>query len=1028
MFLSRFSIKNPVLITMAVIALIIFGVFAVKSLGIELLPAIDAPYVTVTAIYPGADAKTIEEEVVKKIEDEIGVLSGIDKMNSTVVDNVGFILIVFKDNVKTETAVQDVRDKIARVKSSLPEDVEDPVVEKFDINATAFLSIIVKAPAGENPLVVTEIAKKKIKGRISAISGVGKVEMYGGKEREIKILMDPLKLNSYKIPALSLIQAIEASSVKIPAGSIKMKNGAQEISVKGDAEITDVSKFIEMLLIKNESGGSLKIKDFARVIDGFEEEESASFMDLTPAIGLDVKKQGKVNVVALAKEVRAEIETIRKDLPEGYIIEIIGDTTSFTGASVYGSIVDVVIGALLAVSIILLFLRNRKAALIVAVSLPASIIGTFLFVKIMGFSLNIMTTLALSLCVGILSDDAIVIIDAIFRHLKAGKNKIQAAMDATKEVGLAVISSELALISVFGPAVMMEGLVGKLFGEFGITVIISILISVVVSFTVTPLFASYILKEESSQFFVFRFMEKILLKTENIYVKAVTLVLKHKFKTIFTAATIFFLGLLLVGSLKSQFIPDIDMGLFTMKVELPAETSIEKSKEIIREIIEQLSLYEWEKNAYSSIGAGATKEKNLITIKITMKDRKERNVTAVEAVDQLREKFDYMKAKYGAKIYFIPRDETLSMGAVIQLDLLGNNFESLDKASRIVMDYMENEGGFKDVMSDNKGYKKELRIKFDHTKMTDLGVNSAESAITLRYLISGKRIAKIGSETGETDEIKIYLDDPYKSLEGLRNIPLRSGTAQGVRLSDVADISYDSGIVQINRFNKTRNIKISADVASGYDLGTQMSKLKKFASENLPADVSFEEGGMAEMMSDSFKYLIMALIIAVFLIYIVLSSQFNSFIHPFTIMSALPFAMTGAILTLYFTGMALSIFSFIGVFLLMGIVTKNSILLIDFTIQLMNEGMDMTSAILKSSRTRLRPIIMTASSTIIGMVPVVISTSEGAEMKHAMGWAVMGGLIFSTFVTLFIVPVIFSYFNVFTAKRNIERENEISAL
>lgn len=1028
MFLSKFSIKNPVITIMLVIALIAFGAFSLQTLDVELTPSIDAPVVTVTTIYPGADSKTIEEEITKITEDELAVINGIDNLSSTVVDNLSLTVVKFKDGVNTDRAVQDIRDKITFVKRSLPEDAEDPIVEKLDINAVAILSVILKAPAGENPSVVTEFAEKKVKESLASVNGVGKVELYGGREREVKLLMDPLKVDSFDIPPLSLIQARGASSLKIPAGTIKMNNGTKDVNIRGDGEITQIDKLLEMPLIKAKNGSTLKVKDFARVVDGIEEEQSASFMGLTPAIGMDVKKQGKVNVVKLAKEVRAEVDQIRKTLPEGYSLEIIGDTSPFTQTAVQGSVKDVFLGAILAMLVVLLFLMNKKAALIVAVSLPTSIIGTFLFVKTMGFSLNIMTTLALSICVGILTDDAIVVIEAVLRHIRMGKTKIRATIDATKEVGFAVLAAEMTLIAVFGSTVMMEGIVGQFFKEFGMTVIFAILISLTVSFTVIPLFSSIFLKTEKKTFFIFRFMDKFLHKLDNIYAKIVELALKHKIIVIILSLSLLFGGVSLLGKLKSEFMPTIDMGIFTVKMELPSGTSIEQTKKVNREVIEKISDFNWEKSIYSSIGAGATKEKNLITLKVTMTDRDKRKEKVLDAIDQTRYALKEVSERHNAKLSFISQNDSSSMGVPIQLNLLGNSFEDLEKASRILMNFMKNESGFKDVMSDNKGYKKEIIVKFDHDKMTDLGVNTAESAATLRYLISGIKVAKMYNDSGDTDEVKIYVDDPYKNLNYIKSIPLKSSRHPDIKLADVADIRYGSSIVQIQRYNKQRTIKISADIAKGHDMGTLMAKLRNFATDNLPENVSYAESGMAETMSKSFSDLLTALIISIFLIYIVLSGQFNSFIHPFTIMSALPFAMTGAIFTLYTLNIPLSVFGFIGLILLMGIVTKNSILLVDHAIQLKSKGMDVTKALVESARTRLNPILMTALTTILGMVPVVVSTAEGSELKHAMGWAVIGGLIFSTFVTLIIVPVIFSLFDKLTLKVNPEREKEINEL
>ena len=646
----------------------------------------------------------------------------------------------------------------------------------------------------------------------------------------------------------------------------------------------------------------------------------------------------------------------------------------------------------------------------------------------MGFSLNIMTTLALSLCVGILTDDAIVVIEAVLRHIRMGKTKIQATMDATKEVGFAVIAAELSLIAVFGSTVMLEGMVGQFFKEFGVTVIFAILISMAVSFTVIPLFSSAFLKVEKKTFFIFKFMDRFLHKLDNIYAKVVSFSLKHRLGIMVIAVALLGVGFGLMGQLKSEFMPTVDMGLFTAKIELPSGTSIEKTKAVNRETIEKISDFNWGKNIYSSIGASATKEKNLITMKVTMVDRNKRSIGVMDAIDQTRNVLDEIVKKYDAKLSFVSRDESFAMGAQIQLNLLGDKFEDLTKGSKILMNFMRSEPGFKDVMSDNKGNKDEISVKFDHRKMVDLGINTAESALVLRHLISGVKIAKMDNNFGDTDEVKIYIDEPYKNIDYIKNIPLKSNKYPGIRLSDVADIRYGSSIIQIQRYNKRRTVKISADVAKGYALGTQMNKLKNFASKNLPENVDFEESGMAEEMSKSFKDLIIALIISVFLIYIVLSSQFNSFIHPFTIMSALPFAMTGAIFTLYITDIPLSIFGFIGFILLMGIVTKNSILLVDHAIQLKKEGMDITKALTESARTRLKPILMTALTTILGMVPVVISTAEGAELKHAMGWAVIGGLIFSTFVTLIIVPVIFSLLDRFSIKADPERELELKEL
>lgn len=1027
MFLSRLSLKNPVLIFMLTAALIIFGYASVKSLGLDLLPNMDIPIVTITTIYPGADAKTIEEDVVKVIEGSVGTMNGIKHINSTAVNNVGLVVIEFEEDVNTSEATQSVRDKVAIVRDDLPDDAKDPLIEKFDLNASAMMILLLKAPAGEKLNDFTYIADKRVKEIVQTVQGVGNVEMYGGRDREIRVLLDHMKLNQLGIPPVNIVQLLKSSSIKVPAGSIFALNGSEELSVKGDGEIQDVQSFRNMPIL-NLQGNLIRVKDIARVEDGLQEEESASMHDLTPAIALEIIKQGSANVVELAEDVRAQVEKIKQNLPEGYELTIVGDLTVFSKVAVESALNDIFLGALCAIFIIFLFLMNKRAMFIIAVSLPTSIIGTFLFVKIMGFTLNLMTTLGLSISVGILTDDAIVIIEAIFRHIKKGKPRIKAIMDATNEVGLAVISAELALICVFGPTIILKGVVGAIFKEFGITVVAAILISMTVSFTVAPLLSSYLLKEEKNYFFFFRFMDKFLSKMEIKYSNAVGWVLNHRLITIIVAIALFYSGIMIAGLLPSTFMPDVDRGEFEVEMELSDESSIARAKVAARELVEKLSQYEWEDSVFQTIGGGSKKQKNLINTRVIMTPKKERTIGQFEAMELLRSDLKYLEEKYDATINTSKMKVNGMESYPVMFSLVGNNLDKLSIETAKLMDFMKTDPGFVDIGTSDKGNKKEVRVQFNHEKMVSLGVNVAQSAIVLRNLIAGEKIAEMEDDNGELTEVKLYLDDPYQKIDGILNISFPTASGRIVRLSDIADVAYGNSKVEITRLDRIRQIKVHASLNSGYDLGTQIEKIKSYAATNFRGDVSLVVQGDAERMQDSFADLGVALIMAIFLIYIVLASQFNSFIHPFTIMSALPFALTGAMYSLYLSNQTLSLMSFIGIIMLMGIVTKNSILLVDYTIQKIDEGMGTVEALLESSRTRLRPILMTAGGTLFGMMPVVVSQAEGAELKQSMGWAVMGGLFFSTLVTLFIVPVIFSFLEKFRKKRTVEELMEFKEM
>jgi HAE1 family hydrophobic/amphiphilic exporter-1 len=1021
MFLADLSIRNKVFIAVISISLIVFGGLAYKSLGIALFPNADLPIVTVTAMYPGADPETIEKDVVEKIENAVSSISGIKHIQGFALNSVGQIVVTFADSVDIRIAAQDVRDKVATVQDDFPDDVETPIVGKVDFQAVPVLSIVVQAPPGEKLNELTRITEKYVKNQIQTLYGVGAVNMYGGRKREIKLLLDPVKMEGVNIPAYTFVQLLQGTFLNIPAGSMKLLGNSEDITVKSTSERNDVEK-MRNTPIMNAGDSSIKVRDIAEVEDGLEEEESASYQDLNSTVALQIQKQGGVNVVKMADLVKKELEKIRKLLPEGYKIEIVSDSSPFIKRAIDSSVEDILVGSVLAVLIIFLFLRNIRASLIVATALPTSIVGTFFAIWALGYTLNYITTLALSLAIGLLVDDAIVIIENIYRHLEMGKTKVQAALDATKEIGFAVLAITLTIIAVFGPIVYMEGMVGKIMRQFGVTVSVAVAISLLISFTVTPLLSSLVLKEESKTFFLYRVMEFLLEKLENGYATAIRVVLKSPISKIlvFLLGIAFFaVGISLAGKLKSNFMDKMDQGIFDVNIELQGEASLDQSKMVTREVVEIVSKKSWVDFTFSTVG-NESKEKNKMVVRVKMKPLEQRKTTQMAAMDELREDLAFLRSDFDADFSVAEMNEFGGGNqAPIQFNILGPDYEEIRRDAAKLMAFMKKDGGFTDIINSDKGQKKELRVEIDHEKASKLGVSPMVISLALRQLFSGEKVANF-KDKGDMYDIKVYLDTAYKNLESLRSLPLTTApTGQIVKVDDVANITYGTQDVIINRLDRNRMITISGDyaVAKKTSLGEQVAKAEKFAKQNFSKKNKMTQGGEAEMMEESFSSLLVTVFISLFLIYAILASQFNSFIHPLTIMSAIPFAITGAFFSLWITGMSLSIMSAIGIIMLMGLVTKNSILLVDFAIDRIKQGLSAHDALEQAAKIRLRPILMTTLAIIFGMIPVVVASGEGAEIKHPMAWSVMGGVIFSTMVTLFIVPVIFSFFDMFRRKK-----------
>ncbi len=1012
MIVTKAALKNQVMVILLAVALVVFGIMAIFTLGVEEFPEMNIPYASVRVVYPGADAETVEREITEKLEESLGTLDIIKHLKSTSREGVSTLSVEFKESVDPDSAMQELREKVGNIESQLPEESERAVISKFNLDELPVISVAVRGPAGEGIEKLSTIAEKEIKNRLLAVEGVASVDLYGAREKEIRVILDSKRLAALALSPNLIIDKIRRGTLDLPGGKIKENGGTHELSVRGSAKINSEGK-LSNLPIGQKGDTTLRLSDVAVVREVLEEQDTAAMINATDAVSLNVIKQSGANIVKMVRRVKKELETISSSLPEGYSISVISDTSPYVESAVMSTVNDIFLGAILAMLIVYIFLMNKRASLIIFLTLPTSIIGTFLFVKAMGFTLNMMTTMALSLSVGILTDDAIVVVENIFSHFAKGKSRIQAVIDATSEVGLAVIATSLTLMVVFGPTVMIEGLTGEIFKQFGLTVIFAILISTVIALTLTAVLSAKLLKEEKKGPF-FTWLDRMICRLESGYAKWVRWTLDHRLIVFLISIAIFAGGIKLTGNIKKTFFEKSDKGEITATLELEPNASMDYAKILARKVIEKTSDFKWQIFSYTTIGG--SNGKNFVTVKIKTVHKSKRNLTIDEMTDQLRKSLLPLAERYNSILSVGSASKGGGKSKDISFYIKGNDTRSLRTAREKSVAFMKSTGIFVDIETSDKALSPELKITLDHDKINRAGLSSSGVLSNVRDLLSCRKAASFRSEGDERD-VNVCLGEGSKKREELSSIVVGVKNNRAILLEDVADIGYSTAENEIRRQDRRRAVEISANLSDGKSLGDATPVITRYLKTNLQSGLSWKLSGNAKNMQESFKSLLQVLFVAIFLIYIVLASQFDSFIHPLTIMSALPFAVSGALLTIFMMDLTLSIIGYIGIIMLMGIVTKNSILLVDYAILKEREGIPVVEALVESAKKRLRPILMTALGTLFGMFPVMFSTGDGAETKYPMGWAVGGGLIFSTCVTLFIVPVIYSFFSGLVKKR-----------
>lgn len=1003
MKLVDISVKRPVLTTVMMLVLVVFGVVAYPRVGVDLFPDVEFPVAVVSTVYPGADPETVESKVIEPLEEAVNSINGIDELRSTSSENFGVVTIRFELSRDADIAVQDVRDKVQTVLGDLPDEVETPVIQKFDIGAAPIMSLVLSGDYDTRHL--TQVADDTLKQRLQTLPGVGNIDIVGGQEREFHILVDPSRLDSYGLTVTDVAQAIGSQNINVPGGRIDQ--GDTELTIKTEGEVHTAEALSE-LVVTSIGGRPIRVGDVSTVRDTEEEKRSHAALDGDAAVALTIQKQSGANTVAVAKEVKSELDELRGELGESYRITVPVDNSTFIERTIGDVQFDLMLGAILAVIIILVFLRDWRATLISALALPTSVIATVGFLNAFGFTFNQLTMLALTLSIGILIDDAIVVIENIHRHLEMGKSPWKAAREGTAEIGLAVMAITASIVAVFLPVATMKGIMGRFFFQFGVTVAIAVSVSMFVALTLTPMLSARMLKEHEhgSGGPIGKALDWFFDWLDRVYSVTIKSALRHPIITMIVATASFVGSLGLLGVIPTEFIPEADRGEFRVYAEMPLGTSLDKTIEQVDQITDDLGEMPGVELTFATIGGGQQEEVHKGTIHVELVDAKERSFSQSDAMEYAR---TLLAGYKDVQLAIEPIQAVGGGGGQRQGDaqfmLLGSDYDQLNATADEMIAALEEMDGYVDVDKNVRLGKPEVRVVIDRQRAADLNVPTAVIGMAIRTLYQGSDVSEVATDGDRYDaRVRIqenFRNDPQKLLD----LQVRSATGQLVPLSNVVDIERGEGPASIERFNRQRQVTVLSNL-EGQTVGQASEQMMTLSEQVAPEGVSGTLGGDAEQLRESMGYMVEALLLAIVLIFLILAAQFESFIHPLTIMLALPLSLIGALGALALTGMTLNMFTMIGFIMLMGLVVKNSVLLVDYTnVVRREENLPIFEALVKAGTVRMRPILMTTFAMIGGMMPVALAMSAGGESRAPMAVAIIGGLVSSTLLTLVVVPV-----------------------
>jgi hydrophobic/amphiphilic exporter-1 (mainly G- bacteria), HAE1 family len=1011
-WLAALCVKRPVFATVLILSLTVIGVFSFTRLGIDRFPKIDFPTITVTTLQPGAAPEQIETEITDKIEEAVNTISGIDDLRSVSSEGISQVIVSFILEKDTDVAAQEVRDKVNGVLPRLPKTIQQPRVDKMDPDAAPVLSLALTA--NQPVRDITEYADKVLRRQLESVNGVGQVIVLGGRQRQINIWLDADRLRAYNITVTDVSRALQAQNIEIPGG--RVDQGPESLTLRTRGRVQSVAEFND-IVVREKNGHPVRIVDVARVDDTEAEPETVANVNGTSTVLLQVRRQSGTNTVEVVRAVKERLGALNSTLPSGYTVRVVRDTSDFIEAAIHNVEEHLIVGSILAALVVLLFLTNLRSTIISAIAIPTSIIATFGLLWYMGFTLNLMTMLALTLSVGIVIDDAIVVLENIYRFIEEKHDdQFHAAVDATQEIGLAVLATTLSLVAIFVPVAFMGGIVGRFMKSFGLTMAFAILISLLVSFTLTPMLSARWLKVDKHGADKHSSKEsKVFHAIDLFYTRVLEWAMGHRAIVAAVAVLVLLSSVPLFMAANKNFMPPDDQAEFEVNLRAPEGTSLESTDVLTNRVANTIRQRVPEVDyTLVTVAGDPAKTRNLGNIYVRLKPIEERSRDQFEVMDVIRKQ---ILPTFSAGLRTSVQEVAViggggSQAAAIQFAINGPDLRKLEVISRQLVDRVKSIPGVVDIDTSLNTGKPELSVQVDRPKAADLGVQIGDAAEALRWLVGGDQVTTY-NEGGEQYEVHLRARAEDRTTQAaIAALTVPSSRLGSVSLENVADFAPGSSPTDINRQARQRQVTVFCNLLpSASQAAIQNTMLAEFASLNVGGEYRGVLVGRSRELGRAAQNFVLAFLLSLIFMYLILAAQFESWLHPITILLSLPLTLPFALLSIILFRQSLNIFSALGLLVLFGVVKKNSILQIDHANQLNETRLSSHDAVVRASRDRLRPILMTTFAFVAGMIPLIVSRGIGAGTNHAIGFVIFGGQTMALLLTLVVTPVAYSLFD-----------------
>ena len=1016
------AVRKPISTALIFIGVIVFGLFSVSKLGVDQFPDIEVPYISVITMYPGGNAEDIETNITRVLEDQLNSVDNLDKITSKSSDNVSIVTLEFEYGCDLTEATNDVRDVVSRTQSLLPEDVEYPTVMKFSSSMMPIMMLSVTADESYNALY--KILDDKMVNELNRINGIGSVAVIGAREREVQVNVDPNKLQAYGLTVESLGQIIASENINIPGGKLDL--GTQTFNIKTDLEFDDSRELFD-IVISNQGGRTVMLSDVAEIKDTLEELTMDERINGRRGVRILVQKQTGANSVQIVEGVQAKLEEIIPTLPPDCKVETIYESSEYIKDAINSLAETIMFAFIFVILVVMFFLGRWRATFIICLTIPISLICAFIYLYATGSTLNIISLSALSIAIGMVVDDAIVVLENITTHIERGSKPKEAAIYATNEVWLSVIATTLVVVAVFMPLTMIPGMAGILFKELGWIVTIVVCVSTAAAITLTPMLSAYMLKLDGGAHtykgigIIYKPIDKFLQWLDRLYERMLRFVVKWRKTATLLLLLVFGVSLVLITKVPTEFFPPSDNSRITMTVKLPQNTHVSETSRIARQIdaiiaenypyIHMVSTSAGESSSNNAFAAMQTTGSHLINFNLRMPSREDVVRPSIyEISDNLRK--DLAAIPEIDEFQVIPGGQQGGMGggaSNVSIKVFGHNMDNAMATANELKAKMAQLPSMRDVKLSRENLEPEFNVSFDRQKLAYYGINSATAAQFIRNRIYGYECAKYREDGDEYNIVVRYAEEFRKNIEDVENIVLYTSMGQAIKLKDVATITEEQASPEIERENRQRIVTVEGSVGAGVALGDAVAEVNAMLADyEVPTGLSLELGGSIEDQGEAFSDIGLLLILIIVLVYIVMATQFESLLYPFIIMFTIPFAMSGVFIALWLTSTPLSLIALIGAIMLVGIVTKNGIVMVDYMNLLVERGSTISDAVINGGKSRLRPVLMTSLTTVLGMLPMALGIGEGSETWQPMGIAVVGGLLMSTIITLFIVPSLYA--------------------